>query len=134
MVSDYVVVGWMLPIEWATHTLMPFHGIFKLTYYSGGGTGADGCKPNIDFRMALLFLGLIKEQHLIPDQIRFATDIKPNQTKSLGVLYTEQHAELFTHYLLNTEVVMEHKIDVQVESVADENTPKKKPKGKAKKK
>ena len=134
----------MLPVDWATHSLMPYHGIFKFTYYSGGGTGADNCKPLVEIRMALLLLGLLKEQYLIPDHIRFATDnassaaattVNINNTcRNIGVTYAEQHAELFTQYLLNTEVIMSNKIDVVQEAKAEEAVTKKKAKGKPTKK
>ena len=51
--EEDVIPGWELTTGWTKESEMPTKGIISFCYYSGGGDGLEGCKPNADFRRAL---------------------------------------------------------------------------------
>lgn len=51
--EEEVVPGWDLTTGWTKETEMPTKGIVSFCYFSGGLDGAEGCKPDVDFRRAL---------------------------------------------------------------------------------
>ena len=63
--EDDCVPGWELTEGWVKadgkDDGIPNRGILSLYYYSGEGKKLQGCKPNIGFRKALLYLCFLKE-------------------------------------------------------------------------
>lgn len=100
-----LVPGWELTDGWVKQdgkdTGINPRGILTLFYYSGDGQRLQGCRPNINFRKALLNLCFLSETDFRPEE-DFSEPLSAEDRKKhyeKGVKYAASNQGLFMNYL-----------------------------------